>query len=113
MRRFRARQRWSEAEARKELTSWQESGLSLHAFAKQRGYVPERLRRWRQKLGSPVEAHPPRLVPVEIPETFRPLPERVECIELVLPRGVRMILQSQTDPQIVAQLVAALESRGC
>jgi hypothetical protein len=101
-------------EARDELAKWEKSGLSLHAFAKQRGYVPERLRRWRRKLGGP-EVHEPtgRLVPVEIPETFPRVLEQDDRIELVLAGGVRLLLQSRSDPQRVAQLVAALEGRGC
>jgi hypothetical protein len=113
MRRSRARQRWGEVEARDELAKWEKSGLSLHAFAKQRGYVPERLRRWRRRLGSKVEGPAARLVPVEIPETFPRALEQDGRIELVLTGGVRLLLESRTDPQRVAQLVAALEALGC
>src|SRR5689334_4647113 len=41
---------WSEVEARGVLEAWRRSGLSVERFAKQRGFVPQRLRWWRTKF---------------------------------------------------------------
>lgn len=42
--------RWSEVDARGVLESWRRSGLSLERFAKQRGFVAQRLRWWKAKF---------------------------------------------------------------
>ena len=114
MSRSRGGKRWSETEARRLLASWEESGVTLTAFAKRRGYHPERLRRWKQKLSRKSEPASARLVPVEItgtvPGSREGTPSR---IELELSLGVRLIAEAQTDPEIVARWVRALESRGC
>ena len=67
------KERWTEARARAMLEAWDRSGLTLSAFARQRGVEPQRLAWWRKRLsersrltsGSPVS-----LVPV----TLRPAP---------------------------------------
>ncbi len=43
---------WSEVEARGVLEAWRRSGLSVERFAKQRGFVPQRLRWWKVKFAA-------------------------------------------------------------
>lgn len=115
MSRSRAGKRWSETEARELLASWEDSGLTLAAFARRRGCHPERLRRWKQKLSRQASgAQPARLVPVEITGSIPASREGAASrIELELSCGVRLIAEVQTDPQIVARWVSVLESRRC
>jgi transposase-like protein len=43
--------RWSEAKAREVLREWVESGMTVCAFARERGLEPGRLYWWRERLG--------------------------------------------------------------
>jgi hypothetical protein len=45
-----ARPKWTEPEARAALEQWRRSGQTEHAFARQRGFSPQRLRYWRSRL---------------------------------------------------------------
>jgi hypothetical protein len=45
-----SRHQWTEADARHVLADWQRSGLTLEAFARSRGLVPQRLAWWRKRL---------------------------------------------------------------
>ena len=40
---------WTAAEAEEVLAAWQDSGLSIHAFAKARGFDADRLYYWRRR----------------------------------------------------------------
>ena len=42
--------KWSDVEARGVLEAWRRSGLPLEKFARQRGFVAQRLRWWRHKF---------------------------------------------------------------
>lgn len=107
------RQFWSEAQARELLKAWRESGLSVAAFATQRGLRPERLHWWRNRLGmrpaprgsSPREPSPLRLVPVIALPTPRPA--------LVLRAGEAVALEfedlARVDPIWLAGLLHALD----
>ncbi|MFO0726449.1 MAG: hypothetical protein U1E65_21865 [Myxococcota bacterium] len=72
------RVRWSEHEARGVLSAWRKSGLSLERFAKDRGLVPMRLRRWLKKLeGQPSSKTAIALLPVELSPAKRGEPVAV------------------------------------
>jgi hypothetical protein len=45
-----SRQQWTEADARRVLADWERSGITLEAFARSRGLVPQRLAWWRKRL---------------------------------------------------------------
>jgi hypothetical protein len=45
-----SRQQWTEADARRVLAEWKCSGITLEAFARSRGLVPQRLAWWRKRL---------------------------------------------------------------
>lgn len=45
-----SRHQWTEADARRVLADWERSGITLEAFARSRGLVPQRLAWWRKRL---------------------------------------------------------------
>lgn len=47
---YRARRRWTVAEAKEALAAQERSGLTLRAFALGEGVQPQRLERWRRRL---------------------------------------------------------------
>lgn len=47
---YRARRRWTVAEAKEALAAQKQSGLTLRAFATREGLQPQRLERWRRRL---------------------------------------------------------------
>lgn len=109
------RERWTEARARAVLEAWDRSGLTLSAFARQRGVGPQRLAWWRKRLSerSRVTNSPPvSLVPV----TVRPAP--------AIALGVPVAITSRGGARIevrdvgavtaawVAALIVALDEAG-
>src|SRR5580704_15277020 len=59
---------WTEVEARGVLEAWRKSGLSIEAFARSRGLVPQRLYWWKRKLGIAGRRDRAALVPVRLAE---------------------------------------------
>ena len=106
------RGQWSEHEARGVLGAWRKSGLSLEAFAKQQGFVPQRLRWWRNKLeGRPSTA----LVKQEseialLPVTVAP-PKRGEPVAVYLRGGQVIRVGRGFDEEAFARVVAILEGK--
>lgn len=66
-----SRMRWGAEEAGRVLDEWRASGLSLAAFARERGLVFERVRRWRQRLGYLQGTKTEGLVPAVVTGTGR------------------------------------------
>ncbi len=127
------RRHWKESKARKVLADFAASGESLTEYARGKGLLPQRLRRWQQKLGwDKRRAQPPRArtrrgiaapataarVPAAAPAPplleLRPSQDarRGAAIELVLSSGVTLRVAETIEPAALARLVAALE-RGC
>lgn len=102
---WRAQPRWSVREARAALADLDASGLSIAAFAKREGLVPERLYNWRRRLA----------------ETVAPKADFVEVrakasgpsghVEVVFPSGVMLRVAETIDPAVLGRLVSALGSR--
>ena len=104
------RTRWSEHEARGVLAAWHKSGLSLERFAKERGFVPQRIRMWRDRLeGKPTKAAPASteamaLLPVQVaPQT------RGEPVAVYLRNGQVIRVGRGFDEDAFARVVAILE----
>ena len=114
MARERVGKRWTAAEAQRVLEQWKRSGLPLASFAKQRGYVPERLRWWKLKLegGS---ATLPRFVPVDLRASVSGAggARTTSPIEILVPGGVRLLVPEAVEAGVVARLVAALRGASC
>ena len=106
--------RWTTAEAQGVLEQWKRSGLPLARFAKQQGYVPERLRWWKLKLerGSATLL---RFVPVELPASASAAvsARTTSPIEILVPGGVRLLVPEAVEVGAVARLVAALRAASC
>jgi hypothetical protein len=102
--------RWSEVDARGVLESWRRSGLSLERFAKQRGFVAQRLRWWKAKfartdnaLAAGVTA---ALLPVRVSaERGR----RGEPVTVLLRTGHVIKVAHDFDEHAFARVVALLE----
>ena len=89
---------WHEAEARKVLAEWAQSGASLDAFARTKGVSPTRLRYWRRRLAETEAVH---FVPVDVPAGPVPILE-------VSVRGVVVRLREDLAAQHLTRLVAAI-----
>src|SRR5512139_23230 len=97
---FKGSRRWSEVEARAALTALSTSGLSLAEFARREGLDPQRLRAWRQKLGSIASRSAPAFIEI----SRRPL----ERIEVLLPSGVILRVAESVDAAALRRIAAAL-----
>jgi hypothetical protein len=95
---------WSEVEARGMLEAWRRSGLSLERFARQRGFVPQRLYWWRKKFGDAEKALP-ALVPVRVTSDAR----RGEPVTVLLRTGHMLKVSHGFDEDAFARVVALLE----
>lgn len=73
---------WTEGEAKSLLQAAQDSGLSLQAFAKQRGFPVERLYKWRHLNDRPDANRPGPHA------TALPLQSPSQQLEVVLPSGI-------------------------
>ena len=100
-RRPRVQSRWSESDALALIAEQERSGLSVWRFAEERGFVAERLYRWRRKLrreGASVEF-------VEVAARVRQTP-----IEIALRGGHRILVRGPIDADTLRTVVVALES---
>ena len=102
--------KWSEVEARSVLEAWRRSGLPLERFAKQRGFVPQRLRWWRSRLARAEQAVSlaplPALLPVRVsPESQR----RGEPVTVLLRTGRVLKVAHGFDEDAFTRVVALLE----
>jgi transposase-like protein len=97
---FKDSRRWSVIEAEAALKALSSSGLSLREFARREGLDHQRLRAWRQKLGSgaPVPASPAFI------EISRRPSERVEVL---LPSGVILRIVESIDTTALRRIAAA------
>lgn len=73
--------RWTPAYAARVIDEWTASGVTLTAFARQRGLCVQRLRRWRDRLRAPAGVRP-RLV-----ELVPPQPKSVGTLRVICPTG--------------------------
>lgn len=102
---------WTEVEARSVLGAWRKSGLSVEAFARSRGLVPQRLYWWKRKLGIGVAADKSRalaLLPVNVTEA-RTEARRGEPVTVLLRSGHMLKVGRDFDESAFARVVALLE----
>ena len=102
--------RWSEVDARGVLESWRRSGLPLERFAKQRGFVSQRLRWWKAKFARAEKAlavgAAPALLPLRVSaERGR----RGEPVTVLLRTGHVIKVAHGFDEDAFARVVALLE----
>jgi hypothetical protein len=102
--------KWSEVEARGVLEAWRRSGLPLEKFARQRGFVAQRLRWWRDKFIRAEKASllgpVPALLPLHLSaENSR----RGEPVTVLLRTGHMLKVSHGFDESAFARVVALLE----
>jgi len=116
---LRARRRWGVQEAKWAVAAWAASGETLASFAESRGVHPERLRRWRERLGnlqSDMSAAPGQgtaaptlaLVPVTVRPRVTPPVAGDEGAVVVTTGELRIAIRdlNATSPDWVARLIA-------
>lgn len=122
---LRAQPRWCVEDATWAVGAWAASGETLASFGEQHGVHPERLRRWRERLGTTqteiiptvgtgggLAAPTVALVPVTIRSTALPAMEGNEGTVVVTAGGVRIAIRdaSTTSPDWVARLLVQLSA---
>lgn len=103
--------KWSEVEARGVLDAWKQSGQSLEEFARQRGFVTQRLRWWKGRFARDEKAlamEAAGVVPVRIK---REAPHRGEPVTVLLRTGHMLKVSHGFDEDAFARVVALLEGR--
>ena len=101
---------WTEVEARSVLGAWKRSGLSVEAFARSRGLVPQRVHHWKKKLRYDVaedKSGALALLPVRV--EARPDARRGEPITVLLRSGHMLKVGRDFDEIAFARVVAVLE----
>lgn len=103
-----AERRWGADEARRVLAAWRRSGLSMNAFAREHGFVAQRIGWWRQRVAAG-GAELPRFVPVVVRPTADMASTNVAVV-LRSPRGTAVeVLDAQAvSPEWLSQLVNSL-----
>jgi transposase-like protein len=101
------RAKWGEPEARAALEEWKRSGQTEHAFARQRGFSPQRLRYWRSRLRAPTakrtSAAPPAFVAVAMPVAAR------ETSKIEIHVGALLVcVREELEVEHLARIVDAL-----
>ncbi|WP_394829868.1 IS66 family insertion sequence element accessory protein TnpA [Pendulispora albinea] len=107
------RTRWTAAVARTMLEECAASGESIAAFAKRRGFDPQRLRLWKQRLGNKSSTPAPaaEFLPVRVADTKpKETPRaRISEFEVVLAKGRTIRIGKDFDSHSLCRLVEALE----
>lgn len=105
-----AHQKWSEVEARGVLEAWRRSGLPLERFAKQRGFVAQRLRWWKarfERVETALAVAPPAtMLPVRVAADA---PRRGEPVTVLLRTGHMLKVSHGFDEDAFARVVSILE----
>jgi len=85
------RTHWTEADARRVLAEWEQSGKTLEAFARPRGLVPQRLAWWRKRLraGRPETSTALTFVPAAVIGAA-PAATTPSTVAIRLPHGIEI-----------------------
>ena len=87
------------------LAALEKSGLSIEDFARERGFVPQRIYYWRRRFAE-IDAQRPQLLPVTIRSDA---PRRGEPVTLLLRSGHMMKVANGFDEEAFLRVVALLE----
>ena len=110
---YTRRRRWSIAEGRAALAAMEASGLSADAFAAREGLQVQRLRRWRERLGSKATAKAGVAAFVELGQQAAATVTS-NRIEIVLRSGRTLRAAETIDPVALRRIVDVLEhDAGC
>lgn len=108
---------WREDDAREVLAAWDRSKESAAAFARRQGLSPARLLRWKSRVSSgkrkPV-FHPVKVIgTARSPQAVTAEVETTGTLELVVGGKRRIVIRRGFDPEVLAELVRAVESWEC
>ena len=97
------------------VSAWEQSGLSQAEFCRRRGVKVASLAWWKRQLqrqagGAPKRRGRPPKVSSRFVEVRLAGLSSASAYEVVLARGRSIRVPSQFDPQIVSQLITAVES---
>ena len=114
---YRARRRWTVAEAKEALAAQEHSGLTLRAFATREGLQPQRLERWRRRLAEgaapPFEEVPRHEVVADTQSTVVTIAPR-ERFEIVLCGGRVVRVPESFDTNALLRLLEVVDQvRSC
>jgi hypothetical protein len=101
--------KWSEVEARGVMEAWRRSGLPLERFAKQRGFVAQRLRWWRAKWARAEKSLAVSTMPALLPVRMRDEAKRGEPVTVLLRTGHMLKVSHGFDEDAFSRVVALLE----
>ena len=87
------------------LAALEKSELSVEDFARERGFVPQRIYYWRKRIAD-VDARRPQLLPVNV--RTKP-PRRGEPVTLLLRSGHMMKLANGFDEEAFLRVISLLE----
>lgn len=105
------RRRRSADDGRALVAAWQSSGLSMRAFASQRGVKTQRLSYWRLRLSKTAASQSDSGGAfIEVPQSTVPASRGVDCV-VEWPDGMRLHVGIGADATALRGLVVAL--RGC
>lgn len=105
--------RWSTTEAQRLLAELDRSGLSDRAFAKKKGFDPQRLWWWRKRLEQPRRSETVTFVEVK-PKTVASEAVTSEMVlEVRLLNGRVVMVPSLIEPMVLVRLLDAIEGRSC
>jgi transposase-like protein len=111
---IRDKKRWDEATARRALDGFQESGLSMAAFAAETGIGAWRLRDWQRKLGrGQGDGDAVRFLPVRV-RGAAPAPQIAgAALEVTTPSGFHVRTEGGFALEDLVRLIGGLEQLGC
>jgi hypothetical protein len=102
-----ARRKWAEAEARAALEEWRRSGQTELAFARQRGFSPQRLRYWRSRLRAPMTQRTSTTAPAFVAVAMPIAARGTSKIEIHV-GGLSVCVREELDVEHLARIVDAL-----
>ncbi|WP_233561322.1 transposase [Sorangium cellulosum] len=108
---YLTRRRWTEDDAREALAKLAQSGLSLSAFAVREGLDPQRLGRWRRRLG-PAAMPPFEEVPRDQVGAVLAGDGRTERFEVMLACGRVVRVPESFDASALRRLLEVVDEVG-
>ena len=108
--RKRRGKRWTLGQGQQVIEQWHDSGKSAVAFAAEQGFSATRLSYWAKQIEA-VAPKAPRFVSVPINGKIATTTRSAFGVEIELD-GLTLRVDDNVDVRYVAQLVAALQTRG-
>ncbi len=107
---YLCRRRWTEADATQALAAFEKSGLGPSAFARRTGVDPQRLARWRRRLGSPSGVVFTEVVRATLNSNAG---SAAGVFEIVFASGRVVRVPALFDDDALRRLVAVVEETAC